>query len=216
MLGKFSAFVSVILLALLGFMLYEAHRNNQVVPPFGTKPSPTVQQLPSYVSLLRRTKDACEAELALAHTTDGRRPYEAVRTSSSGLIDYLRTGLARRLNEDDDRQIQRQLKELESAIKDFDSWRATSTSGGGPQLTVYYQAFMSPERAIPAWLDGVRNQNEIAIERLRADLEACRMGAWRGSPVAPEAPAVGSYQPRIERQAQYPPDDGGWRPARPR
>lgn len=207
-------FASLSLVVVLAFMLYEAHHNNQIVTPFGTKPIQTVQLLPSYVSTLRSTKDVCEAEMSTAHTADGKKLYEAVRTSSSNLIDYLRTGLARRFNEGDEQEIQTRLKALEASVKEFDSWRATATDGA-PQLTVYHQAFMVTERVVPAWLEGVRNQNEIAIEQLRADLESCRMAAWRGSPVLTEPPAVGSYQPRIERQAQYPPDDG-WRPARSR
>ena len=205
---------NLVLFAVLALVLYEAHRNNQIVTPFGTKPTQTVQQLPSYVATLRSTKDICEAEMGIAHTSDGKRFYEAVRSSSANLIDYLRTGLARRFNEGDEQEIQDRLKALEAAVKEFDTWRATATDGA-PQLTVYYQAFAVTERVVPAWLEGVRNQNDIAIEQLRADLESCRMAAWRGSPVLTEPPAVGSYQPRVERQAQYPPDDG-WRPARAR
>ncbi len=215
MLKKMIVFGNLILFVVLAIVLYEAHRNNQIVTPFGTKPTQTVQQLPSYVSALRNTKDICEAEMGIAHTADGKTFYDAVRGSSSNLIDYLRTGLARRFNDADDQEIQNRLKALEAAVKGFDSWCATATDGA-PQLTAYYQAFMVAERVVPAWLEGVRNQNDIAIEQLRADLESCRIVAWRGSPVLTEPPAVGSYQPRIERQAQYPPGNDGWRPARPR
>ncbi len=206
---------NLVLFAVLATVLYEAHRHNQIITPFGTKPDPTVQQLPSYVSALRNTKDICEAEMGVAHTTDGRKFYEAVRSSSGNLIDYLRTGLARRFNEGDEQEIQNRLTTLEAAVKEFDLWRATATDGP-PQLTAYYQTFMVADRVVPAWLEGVRNQNDIAIDQLRADLESCRMVAWRGSPVLTEPPAVGSFQPRIERQAQYPPENEGWRPARPR
>lgn len=201
-----NVFVFALIALSIWVVIRSQNKNNQIVPPLpGGDPAPVVPKLPGLVAKLRSAKSLCESRGAAAidllreqphgrvELARGRRLYDEAKAEFDGGIDHLRTGLSRRFVEADAAEVAAKLDAGQRKADAFVAWvnslEPTTTYGAAGPLETLAQ-FVSD------WMARANAQNEQALERLSANLEACRLREWNrlgqadGSSIAP-APPVG-------------------------
>lgn len=117
-----------------------------------------------------------DTRVTAAERETGRELYLAVRTETDGLITWLQTGLARRFNARGDvEEYESRLRRTDTAVKAFVAWANTAlprvfgAAGGGTDALSDIGEKL---------IDAARETDEKMIERLRLDLEKCRLQDW--------------------------------------
>jgi hypothetical protein len=175
----------------LMFLIVAGCDDTQIVPaiPGGT-PAPVVPKLPDIVQYLRECKSLCEgrAEEVKANSRRRMRPrllargerlYNDAKVQFDGCISYLQTALSRRFNDDDPAKILKSLNAASRKMDLFIGWYDTPKETEGCCAAAGPGDWVGPTLDfISGWINGVRQENEAAINRIHDDLEACRFRDW--------------------------------------
>jgi hypothetical protein len=124
-------------------------------------------------------KQNAKAALHRNVVAQGQKLYGEAQAEFDGLTNYLKAGLTTRFSGHDPKKIATRIKDATDKASQFIAWcdspkndqSCCAGSGSGDWDT--------PLSFISAWLDGVRKDNQAAIDQLRNDLDACRFRDWK-------------------------------------
>jgi hypothetical protein len=181
--------IAASILLVLWLVLNEGAQNDQVVQPFpNVNPAPVVPELPNIIADLNVTKTCCENNATAAkqfasgqrsktkELDKGRKLYQKVETETNALIVFLQAALVRRFNDADPATVEDAFERVYKSEAAFQEWADKFTNPQGGMCGAAAPGDLL--KAVTDWLADVRDQNEKAIDRLRSDLEACRMTPW--------------------------------------
>lgn len=152
---------------------------------FGVQKGPAFERVSGAGAYLTQVKTVSEslgrqartdARVTAAERDRGRGLYLAVRAEADGLITWLQTGLPRRFNARGDvEEYEARLRRTDAAVKAFMAWANTA-------LPRVYAAAGTGTDALgdigEKLIDAARETDEKMIERLRSDVERCRLKDW--------------------------------------
>lgn len=182
----------IIMLAILGLViLISTQHSNQFVSPFqDADPAVAVRQLPDMVGQLNSEKSKCESRamavidlmrrrrISRAKYERRMRLYGDAKSEHDGCIGYLRTGLSTRFAGSDPAELSAKLDRSKRLAADF-AEAAGAPKRTKPPMTYGDAPFVDAAADVfKEWMKSINERNDREIERLRTDLEGCRMREW--------------------------------------
>jgi hypothetical protein len=177
------------LFVLLGLFRYRRPQgNNQVVRPSPEgAAAPVAPQPPDIVAELRSAKSyyeglarsaqavARERKLPAGKLAVGRDLYTQLQAELDGCVTSLQAALPRRFERDDAGGISQRLAAAGKKGQQFRAWCERLKPPAGDAGTDWLAAAAT---ALDRLVERIKDQDDRAVEQLRADLEACRLRDW--------------------------------------
>jgi hypothetical protein len=181
----------VLALFIFGFwmMIGQAQTSNTIEKPIpvAEKDKPLIiKQLPNLAAELQKAKSMAEGQALEAkdllkrrrdrdaQTARGRGLYVATKAELDGCITYLCTGLDSGFTTDAPDTIANRFRASQQRIGALGEW----AEGLKPPQVGAFDPLTALLEMVPNWLNGLKEQDQKVIAKIKADLNACRLADW--------------------------------------
>ena len=181
----------VLLFSFIGLILYQS-QGNSLVRPFPDHPHPVVPQLPRLADELAVAKTQAEErakELIRApgrgirrqnNLQEGQRLYSAAKADYDGAVEYLCVALQTRFAGIEPRDVDARLGTARQKLSAFLQWNAQRARNDGHPIAAGAgdDILKIGLHEISAWISGLQQADQKAIDRLIQQLRVLRLASW--------------------------------------
>lgn len=181
----------VLLFSFIGLMLYQS-QGNALVRPIPDRPLPIVPQLPRIADELAVAKSQAEErakELIRApgrgirrqtNLQEGQRLYSAAKAEYDGAVEYMCVALQTRFAGIEPRHVDARLGTARQKLSAFLQWNAQRVRNDGHSIGAgaVDDILKIGLREISAWISGLQQADQKAIDQLIQQLRSLRLASW--------------------------------------